>query len=391
MSGRIDRVEARSKLPPRREPYWQRVSQGRYLGFRKMTKNSPGTWLARAYQGPGYKHHKLGDFTHLPESDRYDAALKRAQEEFFGHIDLGGSTEPHSVKAVCQAYLSKLGAERSEQAEKDAKGYFTRLVFGDPDKKIPPDPIARVLLSKLNKAHMAAWRDRALAHNADRSSFNRNITPLRAALNLAYEQGKVGTDQAWFLALRPFKDKELQMQKERRRTGYLDLEQRRRLVDGASDKSRPFFKALALLPMRPGEVAKLKVEHLNLKTKSLDTSAGKTKARVIPLPSEAFNHFKECAKDKLPGAWLIARADGSQWKKEAWRDEVKPAAKRARLPKATVAYTLRHSVITDLVVGGLDIFTVAKLAGTSVKMIEQHYGHLQREHARSALEKLALA
>jgi site-specific recombinase XerD len=63
----------------------------------------------------------------------------------------------------------------------------------------------------------------------------------------------------------------------------------------------------------------------------------------------------------------------------------------AKLPRAIVAYTLRHSVITDLVTGGLDLFTVAKLAGTSVVMIEKHYGHLQREHARSALEKLALA
>jgi hypothetical protein len=56
----------------------------------------------------------------------------------------------------------------------------------------------------------------------------------------------------------------------------------------------------------------------------------------------------------------------AQWKKEAWRDEVKAAAR-------------------------LDLFTIAKLAGTSVSMIERHYGHLQRKHARSALEKLAVA
>lgn len=125
---------------------------------------------------------------------------------------------------------------------------------------------------------------------------------------------------------------------------------------------------------------------------------GKTEARIVPLSTEAFSHFKECAKGKLPSAWLVSRADGSQWKKEAWRDEIKLAAKAAKLPKATVAYTLRHSLITELVRGDrdkgvppLDIFTVAKIAGTSVKMIERHYGHLQKEHARRALERLALA
>ena len=40
---------------------------------------------------------------------------------------------------------------------------------------------------------------------------------------------------------------------------------------------------------------------------------------------------------------------------------------------------------------GLDLFTVAKISGTSVLMIEKHYGHLNSEHARRALEKLALA
>jgi hypothetical protein len=47
-------------------------------------------------------------------------------------------------------------------------------------------------------------------------------------------------------------------------------------------------------------------------------------------------------------------------------------------------------MLTDLVTGGLDLLTVAKVSGTSVKMIEQHYGHLQREHAKQALAKLAL-
>ena len=111
---------------------------------------------------------------------------------------------------------------------------------------------------------------------------------------------------------------------------------------------------------------------------------------MILLPDEAFAHLKECARKKLPTAWLIARADGSQWKKAAWRDEVKLAAEAAKLPKAIVAYTLRHSTITDLIVSGADPLTVSKIAGTSMAMIDKTYGHLVREHARDALQVLAL-
>ena len=115
---------------------------------------------------------------------------------------------------------------------------------------------------------------------------------------------------------------------------------------------------------------------------------GKTAKRLIPLSNEAVAHFKECAKGKLPEAWLISRDDGTRWTKEQWRDEIKDAAIAAKLPAATCAYTLRHCAITDMVVAGTDLFTVAKLSGTSIVMIEKNYGHLQRKHAINALDAL---
>ena len=70
---------------------------------------------------------------------------------------------------------------------------------------------------------------------------------------------------------------------------------------------------------------------------------------------------------------------------------MKQAARDAGLPESTVAYALRHSSITDLIaLHRLDTMTVAQLAGTSLLMIEKNYGHLLREHARSALAGLVL-
>lgn len=377
----ISVVGVREKLPPQREPYWQRITQGKFIGYRKMNRGASGTWVARFYDGDRYYYQRLGDFGDLPEKDRFDAAKKGA-EEWFDHVDLGGSTKAHSVKEACEAYLAKLRSERGEQTAKDAEGYFKRLVYSD--------PITRVKLGKLSKTQMFGWRSRVLAYNPDRSSFNRNITPLRSALNLSREEGKIASDQAWLVALRPFTDKELEAQRERSRTLTLEPDDRRKLIEKASEEARPFLKALALLPMRPGEIAALRVEHLNVREGALKILSGKTKARTIPLPSQALAHLKACAHGKLPSAWLVARADGSQWKKEAWRDEVKAAAKKAKLPRAVVAYTLRHSLITEVVIAGFDLFTIAKISGTSVRMIEKHYGHLQQEHARKALETLAL-
>jgi site-specific recombinase XerD len=78
------------------------------------------------------------------------------------------------------------------------------------------------------------------------------------------------------------------------------------------------------------------------------------------------------------------------WNKDSWKKPVKAAAIAAKLTDPVSAYTIRHSVITDLVTNGLDLLTVAQLSGTSVAMIEKHYGHHRADHAAKALAGLAL-
>jgi len=373
---KLERVEARGRLTVRRDPYWQRLSEGRYVGFRRLSASTPGTWLARFYDGQKYHSKPLGDFATIDAKARYDAA-KTAAEEWFNHLNKGGSTERQTVKTACEARVKDRRSEKSEAAAADALGRFERLVYDD--------PIANVELAKLTPRHFADWKGRVLAKGGSRGSFNRNATALRAALNLSYSRLDVASNHAWRNELKPFKDADGQ------RELYLKRPARAKLIEKATPEAKRYITTMLLLPLRPGDVAKLLVEHFDPHQKTLAIPSGKTKTRVIPLPVDAVAHFKACAKSKLPLAPLVSRDDGSEWKKEAWRDAVQDAAAAAKLPAATCAYTLRHCVITDLVIGGVDLFTVAKLAGTSIKMIEKHYGHLGGEHARNALEKLALA
>jgi site-specific recombinase XerD len=108
----------------------------------------------------------------------------------------------------------------------------------------------------------------------------------------------------------------------------------------------------------------------------------------MKLPKDTADFLIAQAENKLPAAPLLARANGKGWDKDAWKWPVKSAAKAAGLPAGTTAYTLRHSTISDLVHDGLDLLTVAQSSGTSVRMIEQHYGHLRDDVAADALAKL---
>jgi len=194
---------------------------------------------------------------------------------------------------------------------------------------------------------------------------NRDMTCFRAALNLAYADGLVTSDFAWRSKLRPIKNAD------QRRELYLDRAQRLKFIKKADSDLAGFLRGLALLPLRPGALAALKAGDHDRRLKVLKIGKDKhCKDRKIKLPEVSAKLFDEASKDKLPGAPLLSRSDGKAWNKDAWKWPVKSAAAAAKLPVGTTAYTLRHSVISDLVHDGLDLLTVAQISGTSVAMIE---------------------
>jgi site-specific recombinase XerD len=88
------------------------------------------------------------------------------------------------------------------------------------------------------------------------------------------------------------------------------------------------------------------------------------------------------AKDKLPNAWLFTRKDGKAWEHSDWDELVRDAAMKAGLPQGVCPYTLRHSFITQSLMDGMATLDVARITGTSLAMIEKHYGHLVMNAAR---------
>ncbi len=51
-------------------------------------------------------------------------------------------------------------------------------------------------------------------------------------------------------------------------------------------------------------------------------------------------------------------------------------------------YDFRHLWISDALMMGVDVMTVARMAGTSVAMIEKVYGHFRNDHLQEAQAKI---
>lgn len=364
----IHKAGVRKALEPRREPYWTRIERGLHIGFRKLDDGS-GTWVARR-TGDDYKYsYKSLDYA---KTMTYDDAVKAARA-WGQQLEAGVDTSKvQTVAAVCREYVEDRRREKSEATAEDLDGRYRRAVYNK--------PIGKVKLGKLRTVQLKEWR---AALDMKPGSSNRYLAALKAALNYAVASRYV--DAGRVIEWQNVKPQPVTA----RRDLYLDRAQRRALLNALPDHARPFVRALSLLPLRPGALASCTVGDLtgdSLHIRHDKAGAGRT----IALSPAAAELLRDQARGKLPGAPLVSYVDGTHWSRFRWRDPINSAKAAADLPVDVCAYTFRHSVITDMLTGGMDSMTVARMAGTSLAMIEKHYGHLLHKHAADAMRELAL-
>jgi integrase len=373
---RIDQTKVREELPPRiEEPYWGvPLARGRSLGLRKIGPDR-ASWIARMRPEGGTKKYEYRALGAVTREFDYESA-KEAAAEWFRSRDSGVDGKVTTIAEVCREYVAELRRKNGEASANDAEKRFERTVY--------EDSIGETHLEKIRTPRIKDWRDRLCAPMGGRSglskgSANRTMTALKAALNLAVTNGRidVSSSQAW-KNVKPYPNTSS------RRTLFLDLKQRRRLIKAAVGGLRDLMEAAALTGARAGELTAATCSQFDSRIKTIIFD-GKTGARTVLLSAAALGLFKRLAKGKAHSAPLLTRDDGKPWAHSDWDGLVRDAAAKAKLPKGTCLYTLRHSFITQAITDGITTLDVARLCGTSVGMIEKHYGHLVASSARQRL------
>ncbi len=368
----LSRKRERERLPVRREPHWQRLAKGAYLGFRR----GPDTWIARYL-----KQYRALDTI---GSDDYDGAKRQAEAWC---ASLGASAVRRSVRGTVKdaldAYLADLERHGRQDAAKVARGQYRVCVYSD--------PIAALVLESATKDDFLEWRDRLRAGRKARS-LNRLIRAVVAGLNRAVELGHVGNPAAW--KFKPLADED----DESETAIFLSPAQRSALVAAAEPHAAAFFRGLEVTGARPKELASATVGDYDGETLRLAHRKGrppKLRVRHVVLSAEGIRFFDEQTKAKLPKAPIFTRDGSKPWERSAWAKTFRAAAEKVneeargkdRIPLEASAYSFRHARISELLqVHGIDPLTVAAQTGTSLRMIEKAY---HRFIASAMREKLA--
>jgi integrase len=375
---KLDTRSARHSLKRRREPHWRSISPGLAIGYRKLATG--GTWIARHYSpGTGRRYKALGTaddvadadgehilsfaeaqstardwFASLARRDRNETtagpyAVAAALDDYLADYDRrGGKAKARMVWTVNAHIRTELGAISVEQlSRRRIEGWHAKMAEAP-----------RRLRTKRGKRQKYREEDKSPeAVRGRRSTANRILTILKAALNLANHNRRADHPERW-QAVKPFREVDAPAVR------YLSDAAAKRLVNGAAADFRRMVVAAMLSGARYGELAALKAGNYNPDSGTIFIARSKGgKIRHVHLTEEGQRFFAAAAAGKEAGDLLLPRADGGMWGNAHQARPIRDACKHAKIAPPIGFHVLRHTYASRLAMRGVPLQVIAQQLG----------------------------
>jgi integrase len=267
----------------------------------------------------------------------------------------------------------------SESKFKEKPGSFQ--YYRDGVKRLLASEIAKLTLDSINDQHARQFEARWSALSP--STVNCGLRTLRRALSLATEWGKLDRMPRIRLA-----------SGERQRDRVLSRVEAGKYLAACPQPWRDGATLILGTGMRPGEVYKLRWEHVLLSGHGglIQIVAGKTKAarRLLPMLPEVFQVLKDRhASQGFPAeGWVFPTGSLSGHMEESSAKKWHAKALEESKVKPFEPYCLKHTALTWLAedTGG-DVFALARIAGHTSIAITQRYIHPQARAVERIFER----
>ena len=323
-------------------------------------KDSPYWWYS--FKLPGQRQVLASTQT----TDRKLAEkIYHAKRSDYQQIQHGFERQKVKLEELADDYL-ELYAKHSKASYKHNIGQFSRIkkYFGN------------VYLYEITPDKLEAYRAFRLSQEVAKPTVNREMALLKHAFNKAIEWNKAKEN--------PVEKIKFYSEKERKRVRYLEMEEKRRLLNACPShiKSLVFFALNT--GMRQGEILGLKWEEIDFNLNQVRVSHSKAgKPRYVPINSELVNMVKSISGESV---YVFGKGqEKPKW--PSFRGSFEAAVKRAGLDDFRF-HDLRHCYASDLVMKGVDLKTLAELLGHSTTQMTERYAHLSPARLRAAVELL---
>jgi integrase len=396
---RLETRQARLKLVTRSEPYWRAITEGCHLGYYKGARG--GSWIARhrSLQG-GYLKRRLGAADDVVDADGVVfLSYKQAQDAtvaWFTDANGGSPVGPYTVASALGDYLAdyqRRGGKALRTTEISADAFIRPELGETPIGELTAKTIrawhaqlaeAAPRLRTRKTAGVQKVREVDIgdleAARRRRATANRVLTVLKAALNHAFREGKIGSDEAW-RRVRPFREANAA------KVRYLDFDEVQRLVSAADPAFRPLVQAAVLTGCLYGEITAFRVTDFDCAAGTVTVSRAKSgKPRHVVLTEDGIALFEAHTADKEYTALVFAKPNGKPWGKSHQHRPLRDACERAKIEPAASFHVLRHTYATMLLRAGAPLPVIAaNLGHADTRMTERHYAHLAPSHVADVI------
>ncbi len=217
-----------------------------------------------------------------------------------------------------------------------------------------------------------------------RSTANRTLTILKAALNHAWREGKIPSDEAW-RRVRPFPEADAA------RVRYLSTGEARRLLNVCDEDFRPIVHAALLTGARYGELTALVAADFNPDSGTAHIRTSKSgKGRHIVLNGEGRALFEGLTDGQAGNSRIFVKADGTAWGRSHQQRPFREACQHAEINPPITFHECRHTWASLSIMAGAPLMVVAQNLGhADTRMVEKHYGHLAQSFIADTIRRTA--
>ncbi len=400
---KLDSRSARTKLPFNKSGYWTSVAKGCAIGYRKGPKG--GTWSAKYVRPDLRRETALGPADDVLDADGRTvldfAGAQAMAREWFAEIvrqaDGGGPAPgPYSVRDALSDYLLDY-ERRGGKSLKDTKSRIEAFIMS----KLGGDLLVKLTAKRLRDWHAevakaparlrtregAAKRKVRETDGVDpeavrrrRATANRTLHILKAALNHAFREGKVASDEAWRRVV-PFREADAP------KIRYLEPAEVKRLVNATDLEFRPLVQAALLTGCRYGELIAMRAGDFDASSGTVSVRVSKSgKSRHVALTVEGSDLFLGRTLGKPGDALIFPRPDGGAWGKSHQHRRLRAACKNGGITPPASFHILRHSYATSLLRAGVPLPVIAaNLGHADSRMTERHYAHLAPNYVANTI------
>lgn len=405
---KLESRSARLSLSARIEPHWKSIDSGLALGYRRNKKG--GTWLARRWDGEKarYREHKIGPTDDVQDPDglsifSFSQAQSAARNWWQREERVAAGLEeevrgPYCVADALSDYF--LARER-----KGSRGVYSDRRYAD--SRINPI-LGATDIAKLTAARIRRWHEdlavnekmlrtksgarkprlKAIdrgdpdAVRARQASANRVLTILKAALNCAFQNGRIHSDTAW-RQVKAFRAVDAAVVR------YLSASEAVRLVDACPQAFRKLVQAALLTGCRYSELVRLAVPDFNSDNGTISVRISKSgTARHVYLTEEGQRLFSGFTEGKNREDLIFRRADDERWGPSHQQRPLIEASKKANIQPPATFHILRHTYASMAAMNGIPIEIIAEQLGHSdTRITQKHYAHLSPNYVATSFRQ----